>query len=486
MRSPGRCLAITDALLFDETVTDAELATLGLALDYPDRAPKKSDYKDALPMNDAQVSNGRAGLAKKRLAYLNRGRVLRTTDPKRRYRPPVKLERIASHADPTRAGVRFTLVPIKATKRLKGTRKGALPAWRLLALYCREQRMRGAVQMPDEVAAWMLGWSRDDTARARKRLLARDALVQTAPARGGLPPIYKVPDADFGPERKLEPDKTRLFHSVAVGDESLTVYGRATEVEKIALLVRAALGTHTPAQILGAIGADTDEPIDARDLFAGPLERLADRARQEVRKRQNPDSGNATPPAQETSTASPCPFPHKNLRRRASRVRDEGSTESERSGNAEPRAETSRGEKAASTEDQGEAAAGWHRCGEALADSFERETPHSNIAKVYDWARWRIAELHDGYLTAEQLELADSTLAAQIRQAKEYAGDNKQALHGLTIKALRRSLPDEVHEQLKRLRDGPRAWPPPSLDQGAGVELIDVSDGLDDILAAPS
>src|SRR5262249_15920222 len=106
---PGRCLAITDAVLFDGSITDAELVTLGLALDHPNRAPTKEDYKAALPVNDAQVSRARSTLAKKGLAYVNRGRVTATSNG--HYRPPLRLERVAPHADPLHAGPRFTLVP---------------------------------------------------------------------------------------------------------------------------------------------------------------------------------------------------------------------------------------------------------------------------------------------------------------------------------------------------------------------------------------
>jgi hypothetical protein len=313
-RRSRRLIVITDDLLFDREISDITLFTLGLALAYSGRNPSKPQYKKHLPINDRQIAEGRRDVPRQRLSHL---KYPEARDPvTKRYYDTPKLVGLAERADPSRR--RFVIVPADLTAQLRGTRKGALRACRLLALYCLEQLRAGAVQVGDREAAWLLGWTETGVAAARRRLLKRGIITVATRTPQTEPDIYIVPDSVPLPDpERFQAERTRHLRPIFIGDEEREFYANAAEVGKIAVHVREALSAHTPTEIIAlAGGTEENEPIHAKMALSGSLERAGrqaeedrratEQADQALRKRATPLSGNGLPPSQGTESTSLC------------------------------------------------------------------------------------------------------------------------------------------------------------------------------------
>lgn len=165
-----------------------------------------------------------------------------------------RFTRLAPQVDPNRAGYRFTVVPAALTALISG--RGGLAASRLLTLYHREQKIRCAIQVPDEVAAWRLGCKIEQVKTARKRLERLGIVELVRPAMTHEPAVYVIPGAHPRAEarpQELDPERTRYLLPLELGAVTTTTYASVGERALLAARAAEALDYAEPGEILNVL-----------------------------------------------------------------------------------------------------------------------------------------------------------------------------------------------------------------------------------------
>jgi hypothetical protein len=267
---------VPDALLFDPEVDDYTLIRVAVALGFPGRDPSSRQIKQVAPIKDERLAHAAREIARLRIASVLR--------PRRGARDRAKLQKLRlvgfpPHLDPD-AGAPWVGLPHALSAPLKG-RKGGAFAFRVLALYLREQRRRGAVQIGDEEAAWLLGRTVKQIRAASRMLERTGALVTFAPACDGYPPVYIIPGApEHNPPRpdELIPARTRTLLALPVGEHTITIYASEGEHALLRPTVHESLADVSADRLLALWGTRPGATIHGKGLPT-----LARRALQSLR-----------------------------------------------------------------------------------------------------------------------------------------------------------------------------------------------------------
>lgn len=171
--------------------------------------------------------------------------------PKNRYR-------VAPHGDPRTEGVQFVQLALT-------TELGAAAAhWMLRAVYLREQRITGAVQLPDAVAARAAGMNVDAVKKARRKWMRAGSLRLVQPSDFNHPPTYTLQSAEHPSDlERFNPDHRRLRRLTLPSGARLTTWGTRKQHAKIN-----GLKLFGPmAATLEDVAREKRSPFDAAELI---------------------------------------------------------------------------------------------------------------------------------------------------------------------------------------------------------------------------
>ena len=469
-----RCVKYLDRFLFDPEVPIEVPLTLGLHADYPGFAVGRKELMRQLPLNNDDVATARKYAMQNGIAYLNyrnQGGNRQTTE----------VAYFRAGYNPQLEQPHYVLAPTEILMHLKGVH-GAKELIRLLTLYLRDQRMRGAIQTGIPEAAAMLGWTRRQTKRRHELLASKYGILQeVASESSGRPPIYVIPGAlseqgldDFIPER------TRYLQPLVINDARLTIYASAAEAEVAAYRVEDAMRNRRPDQIVDIL---TELPPDLRRGFVpgfihakqalgedGPLVWLAERSAGTSPQTAQPLMTVRVTSGDREGDGNTYPQPPADSARRADRPGGRRKSKAKASVSEEQRVRL-----------QAELPLTF----EALTPGPGKKPPDQHVTRVEKLMRLHERRL-DADLTPEQRAAVDAHTAALIRRNTHRAGTlvngKRHPWHACAHKGLSRAA--HVDEDLTaKLRELETQRPPEASDRN---DLIDVSAELAEVLGPSS
>lgn len=268
-----RYLTCTDTVLFDSTIDPQTFFVLADSLSYPRINPNNEQMMKDGPINERGIAHGRREIARARLAFVLRPGLTGKKPGSPKFTESVRLINIAPHADPRLAGKFFVLITVAASRKLRGARSGALRAVKLLFFYVREQKIRGGIQVSDELVARQLGWPLKHVRAAKEKLLACGLLKQRQKRRGPyseavyeVPAEFVHPDAVWGADRAdphpLDSKRTPYIYPLDIGADTYEVLSDTAQGRQIARLV---------AQLLDSKGEEHVRALLRTALRVAPL-----------------------------------------------------------------------------------------------------------------------------------------------------------------------------------------------------------------------
>jgi hypothetical protein len=260
----------------DPDVSPEAKLVLGAFAARPFDRPTRPHILDAMPfLDNPDYTAGLLELRAKRIAFEDFSRC--------KFGKPVKVIPLTEHADTRRPGAHVAFIPVASLRKLAALprqRERRAPADALLiALYHLEQRRRHGIQMPDNVAAALLGWSESAVTRARNRLKEAEVIEEIKPASGRHgAAVYAIPDALPGAEGNFDPDsddrfdesRTRYLRKLPLdADTTITVLASAAEEQLLEMRLEEA-GGRIHAEV-SAFAAAARPFLRAKELLDGPL-----------------------------------------------------------------------------------------------------------------------------------------------------------------------------------------------------------------------
>ncbi len=247
MNHPG--YRLTDVALFTHELSPAAKLVLGITLAIPERNPSVRQLEQWLPLSRRAIHNAQDELEATGCRYDRPYSAADRNTFNPRFARSNRLASVPPVWEPVRRGNNVqpsVYLPGLVAETLPRERKYAL----LTLLYVREQIRRGAVQMPDPVAAMRLGVTERWVKEAR-RLLRERGVLKSAKRRYS-PPIFRVEGVHV-PEKKFDPSMT---------PERFQLHGRAFIATGRQFAVVQRLASALPSSALSSAF-----PMEADDLI---------------------------------------------------------------------------------------------------------------------------------------------------------------------------------------------------------------------------
>lgn len=251
-------LILPDSVLFDRELSHAAKVILGATIAFPNRDPSVTQLQAATGLKRQTIvaaqreldreqdvwfedEHGELEPATWQLVTYNRPRRWYDRQPDNpRFNRSNRLVKIQDWANPhhrSNDGRRVELPGELVARLPRGTKNAALTRL-VAATYAREQLLRQAIQVEDQVVGRRLRCTPAQVRRIRERLIERGVLVRY---RKDSPcTIYAMPGATPGrPERpeQLDPSRTRRLHELVIGGCFQSVYASAGEFSEAGRLI---------------------------------------------------------------------------------------------------------------------------------------------------------------------------------------------------------------------------------------------------------
>jgi hypothetical protein len=255
-------LVIRDDVFFDPDCPTHVKLILGACAPHRYKPPTRGEILAALPfLSERDHARAMKHIAANKLAWVDRR--LNAMGG------PIRLRRLAPLVNTWETGNPRVHVPVAPLARL-GSGRGVEEAVLLFGLYHLEQHRRGAAQLGDEAAGFLLGWKVGKVRRWRKILTER-ALIREAKPRGGRDaPVFVIDEAITAADlNRFDPVRTRKLVPIAVGDTMMKIYATGAEADVVEIRLAQA-GSAALEQV-----ASLAPCVRAGDVLDGPLTDLS-------------------------------------------------------------------------------------------------------------------------------------------------------------------------------------------------------------------
>jgi hypothetical protein len=230
---------ITDAVLYHPHLSNAAKIVLAGSLAYPNRDPSFTQLEMTLPITRQHIGPAQRELESAGIVrYARSEKRIGGDGPRAKHRDENnRIVWVANEAEPQHPSndKRVVRVPSRVAARLpRGTKNASL--YPLLALHYTGAQLRQlAIQVEDNAAAWLLGASPKQIARARKAFITAGVLLLARRVRPAT--IYTLPDATTTEPNpnQVDPSKTRRLLDLKIGeDQPVRLYGSESELAEAA------------------------------------------------------------------------------------------------------------------------------------------------------------------------------------------------------------------------------------------------------------